>query len=119
MNWYLQVLQNYFVFSGRARRKEYWYFMLFNLIITVLLMALDMLTTMFSQTYGVGLTSGLYSLAVFIPSLSVLIRRLHDTNHSAWWLLIWLIPIVGFLVLLVFTIFDSDEGSNRYGPNPK
>ena len=119
MNWYLKVLQNYFVFSGRARRKEYWYFTLVNLIIMLLLVVLDLMINLFSETYGLGLTSGIYSLVVLIPSIAVLVRRLHDTNRSAWWLLIAIIPLIGTLVLLVLTIFDSDDGSNRYGPNPK
>lgn len=119
MNWYLKVLQNYAVFSGRARRKEYWYFVLFSLIVTMVLGIIDNLTHLFSQQYGMGLFSTLYSLAVLIPALAVLVRRLHDAGRSAWWLLLALIPIIGCIVLLVLTVLDSDAGVNEYGPNPK
>jgi uncharacterized membrane protein YhaH (DUF805 family) len=119
MNWYFKVLRNYAVFSGRARRKEYWYFILFNIIIIMLLTNLDNVVWLFSQRYEIGLFSSIYSLAVFIPSLAVLVRRLHDTGRSAWWLLLALIPIIGTIVLLIFAMLDSDQGVNEYGPNPK
>jgi uncharacterized membrane protein YhaH (DUF805 family) len=119
MNWYFKVLRNYAVFSGRARRKEYWYFFLFNLIIIMILTSIDHGTWLFSQTYRMGLLSSIYSLVVFIPSLAVLVRRLHDTGRSAWWLLLALIPIIGSIVLLIFAALDSDPGPNEYGLNPK
>lgn len=119
MNWYLKVLRNYAVFSGRARRKEYWYFFLFNLIITMLLMSLDNFIWLFSQTYEIGLFTSIYSLVVFIPSVAVLVRRLHDSGRSAWWLLLALIPIIGCIILLVFAVVDSEPGTNEYGSNPK
>jgi uncharacterized membrane protein YhaH (DUF805 family) len=68
---------------------------------------------------GIGLLSGIYSLAVLIPGIAVSVRRLHDTNRSGWWLLISLIPLIGAIVLLVFMVQDSQEGDNQYGPNPK
>lgn len=119
MNWYLEVLKKYAVFSGRARRKEYWYYALFNAIISIVLVAVDFMTGLFSFDAGVGLFSGVYGLAVFIPSIAVGLRRLHDTNRSGWWLLIALIPLIGGIVLLVFMVQDSDQGDNRFGPNPK
>lgn len=120
MNWYLKVLQNYAVFSGRACRKEYWYFVLFNIIITFVLSVVDSWMHLFvNPQYGVGLLSILYSLAVLIPTLAVLVRRLHDSGRSAWWLLLGLIPILGSIVLLIFTVLDSTPGANEYGPNPK
>ncbi|MCP4080406.1 MAG: DUF805 domain-containing protein [Planctomycetaceae bacterium] len=119
MNWYLEVLKKYAVFSGRARRKEYWYYALFNLIITMVLVVVDLMTGLFSFDAGIGLFSGVYGLAVLIPSIAVGFRRLHDTNHSGWWLLIALIPLIGVIVLLVFKVQDSDQGDNRFGPNPK
>lgn len=110
MNWYLKVLQNYAVFSGRARRKEYWYFVLFNLIVTMILAIIDgLIHTSFSQQYGIDLLPTLYSLAVLIPSLAVSARRLHDTGRSAWWLLLMFIPIIGAIILLVFTVLDSGQ----------
>jgi len=119
MDWYLKVLQDYMVFSGRARRKEYWYFTLFNILVMIALVILDVSINQYSEKYGLGLTSGIYSLAVIIPSLAVFVRRLHDTGRSAWWLLIGLIPLIGGIVLFVFTLLDSEPGTNEYGPNPK
>lgn len=119
MDWYLAVLKKYVEFSGRARRKEYWMFYLFNFLITVGLVIVDGLAGLYSQEAGLGVLSGIYSLAVLLPSLGVLVRRLHDTNRSAWWLLIALIPFVGAIVLLVFTVLPGDVGSNRYGADPK
>ncbi len=119
MNWYLGVLQKYAVFGGRARRKEYWYFFLFNIIVTIVLAIIDALTGSFKAGVGIGLLGGLYSLAVIIPSLAVTIRRLHDTDRSGWWLLISLIPLIGAIVLLIFVVQDSSPGENKYGQNPK
>ncbi len=119
MNYYMDVLRKYFVFSGRARRKEYWMFFLFNLLATIVLAFIDSAIGMYSTENGIGLLSGVYSLAVLIPSLAVGVRRLHDTGKSGWWLLIALVPFVGSIVLLVFFVLDSDPGSNQYGPNPK
>jgi len=118
MSWYLEVLKKYAVFSGRARRKEYWMFFLINLLISAVLIAIDSLIGTFSQT-GFGLLQGLYSLAVLIPSIAVTVRRLHDTGRTGWWILIGLIPVVGGIVLLIFMLLDSQPGVNQYGPNPK
>jgi uncharacterized membrane protein YhaH (DUF805 family) len=112
MDWYLGVLKKYAVFEGRARRKEYWMFVLFNLIVSVVLSILG-------RFAGLIVLSWIYSLALFIPSLAVSIRRLHDTNRSGWWILITLIPIIGAIILLVFLVQDSDPQENQYGSNPK
>jgi uncharacterized membrane protein YhaH (DUF805 family) len=119
MNWYLQVLKKYAVFSGRARRSEYWYFVLFNILISIGLTIIDLVIGTYSQQSGWGLFSGLYALAVLIPGLAVSVRRLHDTGKSGLWFLIVLIPLVGPIVLLVFMCSDSDPGENQYGLNPK
>jgi uncharacterized membrane protein YhaH (DUF805 family) len=119
MNWYLEALKKYAVFSGRARRTEYWMFILFNIIITVVLALIDILTGTFSPQAGVGLLGGLYALAVLIPSIAVTVRRLHDTGRSGWWILIGLVPVIGTIVLLIFMVQDSQPGENQYGPNPK
>ena len=119
MTWYVEVLKKYAVFEGRARRKEYWYFVLFNTLITIGLGIIDGATGLVSAEAGVGLLSGLYTLAVLIPSIAVSVRRLHDTNRSGWWLLISLVPLVGAIVLLVFLVLDSQPGENQYGANPK
>ena len=119
MNWYLEVLRKYLVFEGRARRKEYWFFVLFNIIIGIVLALIDRQTGTLNPETGVGFLSGIYSLAVLIPTIAVAIRRLHDTDRSGWWLLILLVPIIGGLVLLVFFVLDGTPGSNQFGPNPK
>jgi uncharacterized membrane protein YhaH (DUF805 family) len=119
MDWYIEVLNKYAVFSGRARRKEYWYFALFNVIITVVLAIISQVFNSMLHTQIFDLLNPLYSLAVLVPSLAVTVRRLHDTDRSGWWILISLIPLVGAIVLLVFTVQDSTPGDNRFGPNPK
>ncbi|MHB8729447.1 MAG: DUF805 domain-containing protein [Sulfuricaulis sp.] len=119
MNWYLEVLTKYAVFSGRASRKEYWFFCMFNIIIGVVLTVIDRMTGSYNAKAGMGLLSGIYALAVMIPSAAVLMRRLHDTNRSGWWLLIGLIPLIGVIVLFVFLAQDSKPGVNQYGASPK
>lgn len=119
MNWYLEVLKKYAVFSGRARRKEYWFFVLFNIIISIVLAVIDGVTGSFSPEAGMGLLRGIYTLAVLIPGIAVSVRRLHDTERSGWWLLIALVPLIGAIVLLVFMVQDSKPGQNQYGANPK
>lgn len=119
MNWYLNVLKNYATFTGRARRKEYWMFTLFNFIAVVILSILDGVLGLVSYETGFGVLSGLYSLAVLLPSLAVLVRRLHDTDRSGWWVLISLVPLVGVIVLFVFTCLDSKAGDNKFGAYPK
>jgi uncharacterized membrane protein YhaH (DUF805 family) len=113
MNWYLEVMKKYTVFTGRARRQEYWMFVLINLLISIVIGAIEGIAG------SRGVLGGIYSLAVLIPSLAVSVRRLHDINRSGWWLLISFVPLVGIIVLLVFAVQDSQEGENQYGPNPK
>jgi len=119
MNWYIEALKKYAVFEGRARRKEYWFFVLFSIIITMVLSVLDGALGLFDLETGIGLLSGIYSLAVLIPSISVGVRRLHDTNRSGWWLLITVIPLIGAIVIIVLLALDSKPGDNEYGSNPK
>lgn len=119
MNWYLEVLKKYAVFNGRARRKEYWYFFLFHTIISIVLVVIDAMTGGINPEVGMGLLSGLYTLAVLIPGLAVTVRRLHDTGKSGWWVLLFLIPLIGLIVWLVFMVQDSKPGKNQYGANPK
>lgn len=119
MNWYLAVLKKYAVFSGRAQRAEYWFFALFNLIISIVLMFVDAGIGTIDMQSGMGLFGVVYSLAVLIPGIAVSVRRLHDTNHSGWWLLIGLIPLIGLIVLIIFMVQDSNAGDNQYGANPK
>jgi len=120
MKWYLKVLKQYADFSGRARRKEYWMFVLFNIIFALIAMGIDnALGITFAPEIPYGYVYMLYGLFVFIPGLAVAVRRLHDTGRSGWWLLLAFVPIVGPIVLLVFLVMDSQPGENKYGPNPK
>ena len=121
MNWFFVVVRKYAVFSGRARRKEFWYFTLFYIIFSLVLGIIDQLfglISMIGQT-PVGTLGLVYGLVLFLPSLAVWVRRLHDTGKRGWWLLIGLIPVIGLIVLLIFAVQDSDHGDNRFGPNPK
>ncbi|MCH8266386.1 MAG: DUF805 domain-containing protein [Acidobacteria bacterium] len=112
MNWYIGVLKKYAVFSGRARRKEYWMFLLFHIII---IFALSIIEGIVGSNPVLTI---LYMLAVLLPGLAVTVRRLHDTGKSGWWLLIGIVPLIG-IVILVFMVQDSQAGDNQYGPNPK
>ena len=105
-------------FQRRARRKEYWMYVLFNFIFALVLTIIDRAAGL---TLGrdVGILAFIYGLATIIPSLAVLSRRLHDTNRTAWWIFIGLIPLVGGIILIVFAALDSQPGENRFGPNPK
>ncbi|MCL9661092.1 DUF805 domain-containing protein [Paenibacillus hunanensis] len=113
MNWYLKVLKDYVNFQGRARRKEYWMYVLISIPIILVLYLLESLM-------GInGVLSGLYSLAVLLPGLGVVVRRLHDTDRSGWWILIALVPFVGSIILLIFLCLEGTPGDNRFGSNPK
>ena len=120
MNYFIDCLtKKYACFSGRARRKEYWLFVLFNLIASIII---GVVAGVLAGATGVGAFSYLgpiYSLAVLIPGFAVLFRRLHDIGKSGWWWLIAFIPVIGVIVLLVFCCLDSQPGDNQYGPNPK
>ena len=118
MNWYLAVLKKYAEFSGRSRRKEYWMFFLFNVIILIVLSVLDSMLGTVNAPYGIGMLTGLYVLATLVPNIAVTIRRLHDTDRSGWWILLGLIPVVG-IVLLVFMFLEGTRGDNGFGPDPK
>lgn len=117
MEWYLKVLRQYADFNGRARRKEYWMFFLFNFLIFLALGLVEMVLGL--GFGGVGLLSGLYALAVLIPGLAVTVRRLHDTGRSGLWILVAFIPFIGALVLLYFMVIEGNSGPNQYGPDPK
>lgn len=123
MDWFVAALKKYAVFTGRARRKEYWYFVLFYLLIHA---GLSFIQSMLWGTYGTyyygghgGILTSFFALVMLVPSLAVGVRRLHDTNRSGWWLLIGMIPIVGAVILIWFMVQDSQPGNNRFGPNPK
>lgn len=117
MNWYLDAWKNYVNFQGRARRQAFWMFILFNIIAMIILGFVERLTGLCGDGYG--LLSGLYSLAVLLPSIALSVRRLHDTGRSGWWIFLGFIPLIGTIILIVFYAQDSQAGSNSYGPNPK
>jgi len=125
MNWYLKVLKQYADFSGRARRKEYWMFTLFNVIIIIALFFANFI--MGRLFYPIPSFIGMiltiifycYPLAILIPSLAVCVRRLHDIGKSGWYYLIGLIPFVGEIILFVWFCQDSQAGQNQWGANPK
>ena len=131
MNWYLEVLKKYAVFDGRARRKEYWFFQLFNILISMALGFIDVLTgfldpeTDLGSLSGgnyigcLGVFSGIYALGVMIPGMAVSVRRLHDTGRNGWWILINLVPLLGTFVFIYFMVLDSNPERNEYGPSPK
>ena len=124
MNYYINALKNYAVFTGRARRSEYWYFVLFNFVFAMAAAILDnMLHITISLAPGYpgfyGYIYFAYALFALIPGLAVLIRRLHDIGKSGWFFLIVFIPIIGAIWLLVLLFKESQPGENKYGPNPK
>ena len=114
MQYFISCIKDKYVcFSGRARRKEYWMFVLFNFLVSFVAQVIDGLLS------AGGLLCLIVCLGLLLPSLGVSIRRLHDTDRSGWWLLIALIPLIGPLVLLVFMCLDGTSGENRFGANPK
>ena len=119
MQWWLTCMKKYVDFSGRARRKEYWMFVLFNIIFGIVAVILDNILGTASEDLGYGLFYGLFALAVMLPTLAVTVRRLHDLGKSGWWFFISLIPIIGGIWLFVLTVTDSQPGDNQYGANPK
>lgn len=118
MNWFVTAVKKYAVFRGRAGRPEYWYFILIYFVCVIGLSLLDSMMGTYSSEDGLGVFSGIFMLALLLPSLAVGVRRLHDTDRTGWWLLITVIPIIGAIVLLVFTVQRGTEGLNRYGDGP-
>lgn len=119
MEWYTAALKKYTVFSGRARRKEYWMFCLFNVGFSILAMILDTVIGKAMGGSGIGVIYLLYVLAVLIPSIAVGVRRLHDTGKSGWFLFIGLIPLIGGIWLLIVLCSEGEAAPNKYGLNPK
>jgi len=114
MNWFIEALtKKYATFTGRARRQEYWMFMLFYVLIYIGLFVIESIVGSF------GILVLIFALGMLVPSVAVTIRRLHDTDRSGWWILIAFVPVVGGIVLLVFMCLDGSSGANQYGPDPK
>lgn len=127
MNLMFQPLRKYADFQGRARRSEYWLWVLFIVVVTTVLnmlggamgAAIDPTNPMGAYSSPAGIVSLLFSLATLVPSIAVAVRRLHDTNRSGWWFLLVLIPFAGWLVLLVFYVLPGTVGANKFGEDPK
>jgi len=111
---YFDALKKYAVFQGRASRQEFWYFTLFNILFTFIFGFVDQLMGNFVYATGYGPLSAFYTLAVIIPGIAVSVRRLHDTGRSGWWFMITIIPVLGLLVFLYFTVLDSEQAANQY-----
>lgn len=114
MEWYIKVLKNYAVFKGRARRKEYWMFTLFSIIVSLLLIIIEkfILKLDFNFPDNRGILESIYTLIILIPTIAVSIRRMHDVGKSGWFMLI---PIYN----LILSIRPGNKGPNKYGPDPK
>lgn len=112
MNWYIEVLKKYAVFNGRAHRTEYWMFTLISIVIMIALWAIG-------SMIGLRGLSGIYNLAVLLPSIGVTVRRLHDTGKTGWLTLVGLVPVIGWIVLLIFMALEGQEGDNQYGSSPQ
>lgn len=120
MKWYLKVLKQYADFNGRARRTEYWMYVLFNMIFVIIAVVLDkILGLRFKPEIPYGFIYLIYALATFVPGLAVLVRRLHDIDKSGWWFFIGAIPIIGGIWLLILCATEGTPGRNEYGVNPK
>ncbi len=124
-HYFLDTVKNKYVdFNGRATRSEYWYFVLFSVLISILLGLIDtfIINPYLCMTLEEAARGGLFTsftLAVLLPHIGIAVRRLHDTGKSGWWYFIALIPIIGALILLFFFVADSQADENAYGANPK
>lgn len=118
MKEYLDVLKKYAVFTGRARRREYWMFTLFNALAGAVVWGIAMVG-LWNDNYVGVFPYMAYCLATFLPGLAVFVRRMHDTGRSGWWFLLMFIPLVGAIVVLVFLCTEGQPGDNKYGPDPK
>ena len=121
MHYYFDVIKKYAQFSGRARRKEYWMFALVSAIISLVLGFIDNLAGLqiAAGNTAIPVLTLLFELFILVPSLAVTARRLHDIGKSGWWILISLIPIIGEIVLFIFTVIKGNAGANKYGEDPK
>lgn len=120
MEYYLKAIRNYATFTGRSSRRDYWMYVLFNFIFSIAASILDEFLDLKigSGLNASGIISTLYSLFVLIPGLAISIRRLHDINKSGWWILINLIPIIGWIWYFVLTVTEGTHGNNDYGKDP-
>lgn len=118
MNGFVAVLKKYATFEGRAHRKEYWMYVLIYVLISVVLHVVDSIAGTVEPESGAGLLSSLFVLGTLLPSMAVTVRRLHDIGRSGWWILIGFVPLVGSLILFIFTVKAGEPTENRWGPVP-
>jgi uncharacterized membrane protein YhaH (DUF805 family) len=120
MNYYLEPWKKYAMFDGRARRREYWYFILGNAFIgaAIEVATLALENTIFARTLFAWVFV-LFGISIIVPTIAVAVRRLHDSGRSGVWFLIYFAPAIGFIWFLILMLFDSTPGDNKYGPNPK
>jgi len=111
--------QRYVDCKGRSTRAEYWWWALFTSAVALILIPIDIISGTHSLLWGMGLLGGLFSLATIIPSLAVGVRRLHDINRTGWWMLLWLVPEIGWVVLIVWAIERGNKGLSKYGSDPR
>jgi len=113
-----KALKKYAVFSGRASRSEYWLFFLLMIAALLLSYPVDRAMGTLNFANDIGLIEACLYLFFLLPSLGVSVRRLHDINRTGWWVLIQLVPFVGFIIMIIFACLRGTEGDNKYGPNP-
>ena len=119
MSWYIGVWKKFADFDGRARRKEFWMFLLFHCLASAVIAVVDAVVGGFVLRIGMGFFTGLYGLAAIVPCLALTVRRLHDTDRGGLWILISFVPLIGGVVLFVFMLLEGTSGGNRFGSDPK
>ena len=115
---FVNAVKKSFDFKGRSRRREFWMFMLIASVLAAGLIIIETLLGL-QLAKDIGILSTIYALAIAAPTVSVTIRRLHDSGRSGWWSLLYLVPVIGWIALIAFTLFNSDLGANAYGKSPK
>ena len=118
MKYFIEPIKNYAAFTGRATRQQYWMFTLIYILFYIATIILDVALGLFDEETGYGLFSMVYTIGLLLPYLALLARRLHDIGRSAWWILLIVIPLIGPIVILIFTVIGSQQEENKWGPNP-
>jgi uncharacterized membrane protein YhaH (DUF805 family) len=119
VQYYLACWQKCLDFRGRSRRAEFWYFVLCNIIVSLILQAIDRALGLYQDDKKTGVLQGIYDFAIILPSLAVGVRRLHDIGKSGWWYAINLVPCLGWIAFIIFAAQEGEPQSNAWGPNPK
>lgn len=119
MDWFIYALRRYNDFNGRSRRREYWLYVLFYILLAIGAHFLDSLFGFadVGEVYGPIYT--LFVIIMVLPSIAVAVRRLHDIGKSGWWIFVGFVPVIGFIWLLIYFVREGTIGPNQYGPDPK